>query len=117
MEGREIGEERKKERKLSLFNVDGSAFGKPGPAGIGEVPRDEDGSVKLLFSKSVGSTDSNLAEFLELESVNAVKWINSPQTAPWKLRKYCAAIEHAKAEIFYWKVFHVPMECNEADEC
>ena len=35
------------------FNVDGSSWGKPGPAGIGGVLRDCNGSIKAVFSMSI----------------------------------------------------------------
>ncbi|XVE48611.1 hypothetical protein DITRI_Ditri01bG0015200 [Diplodiscus trichospermus] len=43
------------------FNVDGSALGKPGPAGIGGVLRDHQGDELIRFSKSIGIADSNEA--------------------------------------------------------
>ena len=36
------------------FNVDGSARGKPGPAGIGGVLRDCNAFVKAIFFKAIG---------------------------------------------------------------
>ena len=48
------------------FNVDGSARGKPGPAGIGGVLRISDGKILCLFSTYVGIKDSNTAEILAL---------------------------------------------------
>ncbi|XVE78573.1 hypothetical protein DITRI_Ditri13aG0156700 [Diplodiscus trichospermus] len=48
------------------FNVDGSALGQPGPAGIGGVLRDHKANIKLVFSKSVDVVDSNLAELLAI---------------------------------------------------
>ena len=51
-------------RGYMKFNVDGSAKSKPGPAGIGGVLRDNLSVVKMIFSKSVGIEDSNMAELL-----------------------------------------------------
>lgn len=48
------------------FNVDGSAFGKPGPAGFGGVCCDEKGCFVGVFSGYVGILDSNIAEFLAI---------------------------------------------------
>ena len=47
-----------------FFNVDGSARGNPGDAGIGGVLRDSTGKVLCLFSFFVGISDSNTAEVL-----------------------------------------------------
>ncbi|XVE82081.1 hypothetical protein DITRI_Ditri15bG0118000 [Diplodiscus trichospermus] len=49
------------------FNVDGSMVGKPGPAGIGGVLKDDKGNQKIVFSKSVGVTNSNEAEMLAVK--------------------------------------------------
>ncbi|KAK3218345.1 hypothetical protein Dsin_012315 [Dipteronia sinensis] len=49
------------------FNVDGSARGSPGMAGIGGVMRDSRGKVVCLFSYFVGTTDSNSAEILAIK--------------------------------------------------
>ncbi|KAK2665800.1 hypothetical protein Ddye_004374 [Dipteronia dyeriana] len=47
---------------LINFNGDGSALGKPGPAGVGEVLRDSNGKILCLFSYHLGTMDSNKAE-------------------------------------------------------
>ncbi|KAK3227433.1 hypothetical protein Dsin_007295 [Dipteronia sinensis] len=49
------------------FNVDGSVRGKPGPAGIGGVLRDDYGRILCLFSLFVGIRDSNEAEPMAIE--------------------------------------------------
>ncbi|XVF23464.1 hypothetical protein REPUB_Repub13aG0041100 [Reevesia pubescens] len=117
------------------FNVDGSAYEKPGPAGIGGVLQDEAGAVKLIFSKSIGIADSNVVELLavkeaflvfvaskwgrthglmiESDSLNAVKWINYPDLTPWKLKNYVAFIEAWKQDLVSWQISHINMECNE----
>ncbi|KAK2639464.1 hypothetical protein Ddye_027259 [Dipteronia dyeriana] len=81
------------------FNVDGSAKGSPGNAGIGEILRDETGKVLGYFSSFVGTFDSNTPEILaihgavdmcsqevslvgkEIDNVSyskvAVSWVNS----------------------------------------
>lgn len=53
------------------FNVDGASRGKPGPAGIGGVLRNNDGIVLALFSKPMGSMESNKADLLFLFSIQA----------------------------------------------
>ncbi|XVE48617.1 hypothetical protein DITRI_Ditri01bG0015800 [Diplodiscus trichospermus] len=52
--------------ELLKFNVDGSALGQPGLAGIGGVLRDHGSNIKLVFSKHRGVADSNLAELLAI---------------------------------------------------
>ncbi|XVE92796.1 hypothetical protein REPUB_Repub01dG0133100 [Reevesia pubescens] len=69
----------------------------------------------MVFLKYVAITDSNVAEFLvikeaftifvksmwgssfgliiESDSANAIRWVNSPTSTPWKLKKYSALIE------------------------
>ena len=63
------------------FNVDGSARGKPGPAGIGGVLRDCSGVVKAVFSKAIGVTDSNVAELLAVREALRIftdsSWVSS----------------------------------------
>ncbi|KAK2653791.1 hypothetical protein Ddye_013647 [Dipteronia dyeriana] len=51
------------------FNVDGSARGNPGHAGISCVLRDSNGKAVCLFSFSVGLIDSNSAEILAIKKV------------------------------------------------
>ncbi|KAK2639898.1 hypothetical protein Ddye_027693 [Dipteronia dyeriana] len=51
------------------FIVDGSARGKPGPAGIGGVLCNSDGRILCMFSQFVGSLDSNTAEILAIRQV------------------------------------------------
>ncbi|XVF48928.1 hypothetical protein PTKIN_Ptkin03bG0227800 [Pterospermum kingtungense] len=47
-------------------NVDGSSFGKPGPAGIGGVLRNHVETELICFSKHVGMEDSNVAEIMAI---------------------------------------------------
>jgi ribonuclease HI len=90
------------------WNVDGSARGKPGPAGIGGILCDNNGVVLAQFASSVGIRDSNEAEFLaiafalemcldrtdcldmdlivESDSKNALAWVNNASLCPWGLR-------------------------------
>ncbi|KAK3205181.1 hypothetical protein Dsin_019227 [Dipteronia sinensis] len=51
------------------FNVDGSAMGNPGIAGIGGVLRDKSGKVWGLFFAFVGRLDSMAAEILAIQRV------------------------------------------------
>ena len=59
------------------FNVDGSVMGKPGPAGIGGVLRDENGKVLCLFSVHMGILDSNTTELLAIKK--AIELISENQ--------------------------------------
>ena len=117
------------------FNVDGSAVGKPGPAGIGGVLRDDHENVKIVFSKAVGIMDSNLTELLavreafivfaaskwakthslliESDSSNVVNWIKCPQSAPWRMKKYISHIESLKLQLSSWHIDHIPREMND----
>ena len=54
---------------IMKFNVDGSSKGKPGPAGIGGVLRDNSATIKIVFSKAVGVVESNAAELLAVREV------------------------------------------------
>ncbi|EOY33142.1 Uncharacterized protein TCM_041125 [Theobroma cacao] len=96
---------KKPEHGWMKFNVDGAARGSLGEASIGGVLRNCQGEIKVIFSKLIGVSDANTAEFLaireaflifsatewrkqislvvESDSVNAVNWTNQPQTAPW----------------------------------
>lgn len=89
------------------FNVDGSAMGKSGLAGIGGLLRNSVGVVLAIFSISVGVLDLNVAEVIairktyimvkeneelrsvnitiESDSLNAVSWVNPPYQRPWRL--------------------------------
>ncbi|XVF78900.1 hypothetical protein PTKIN_Ptkin14bG0175000 [Pterospermum kingtungense] len=92
------------------FNVDGSSLGKPGPAGIGGVLRKQFGFVLIKFSKSLGVTDSNEAEYfairealilfltsklmcdhslvIESDSIIPVSWFNKLDFAPMEIEVY-----------------------------
>ena len=116
------------------FNVDGAARGQPGEAGIGGVLRDENGSTRLVFSKSIGLADSNMVELLaikeaflifsasdwvnekelliETDSRNAAKWVNDPASVPWRFRQTIFQIEGYKKKIRRWIVRHVFREAN-----
>ena len=99
------------------FNVDGSSVGKSRPASIGGVLRDNLTAVKIVFSKSIGVADSNVAGLLAVreamhiflssswishkliiknDSSNVVKWIHNPQLALWKMKKYISHVEALK---------------------
>ena len=121
------------------FNVDDSARGKPGPAGIGGVLRDCNASVKAVFSKSIGVVDSNLAELLavrealqlfvtshwasshkliiESDSSNVVKWMSNPSDAPWRMKKYIGRMDICKQQLLSCDFILIPREGNDmADE-
>ncbi|XVF21119.1 hypothetical protein REPUB_Repub12eG0063000 [Reevesia pubescens] len=120
---------------LLKLNIDGSTLGKPGLTGISGLLRNEFGERLLVFSKSVGVTDSNKTEFLaiieafsifsiskwagsfglivESDSSNAVKWFNGHETIPWKLKKLCPLIDSLKNVVLKWKVQHVFRESND----
>ena len=86
------------------FNVDGSSKGKPRPASIGRVLKDNSATIKIVFSKAVRVMESNTVELLavrealsifassrwvlthrliiESDSSNAVSWTNNSQKVP-----------------------------------
>ena len=49
------------------FNVDGSAYGNPGPAGCGGILHNERGRILALFSSSLGILDPNIAEVMAIK--------------------------------------------------
>ncbi|KAK3175425.1 hypothetical protein Dsin_032739 [Dipteronia sinensis] len=54
------------------FNIDGSAKGKPGLAGIGGVLRDHKGRVLCSFSLSIGLQKSNTAKIRAIQKAYAL---------------------------------------------
>ena len=117
------------------FNVDGSSKGKPGPAGIGGVLRDSLAVVKIVFSKTIGVADSNVAELLavreamcifvslkwihshrmiiESDSSNVVRRILNPNSMPWKLKIFMSHIKALKLQLGSWQKVQIPRECND----
>ena len=117
------------------FNVDGSARGKPGPAGIGGILKDCMAATKAVFSRAIGVADLNVAELLavrealrifaaskwvfshkliiESDSSNAVKWVRHPQGAPWAMKNYISHIETLKGLLIGWDIVHTLREGNE----
>ena len=131
----DVGKWDKPQQGSMKFNVDGSARGQPGKAGIGGVLRDESGSIMLVFSKSIGIADSNMAELLtikeaflifcalenlsskrliiESDSSNAVLWVSKPNSCPWRLRKFIMQMEGLKVKIAAWTIVHIKREKND----
>ncbi|EOX93244.1 Uncharacterized protein TCM_002089 [Theobroma cacao] len=90
------------------FNVDGATKGCPGEATIGRALRNCNDNVRILFSKSLGISDSNLSKIkvikeafalfaaspwslshsliIESDSTKAIKWCNIPDSVTWHLR-------------------------------
>lgn len=48
------------------FNVNGATFRNTNEARIGDILRDENGSIKIMFSKSIARGYSNLVETLAI---------------------------------------------------
>ncbi|XP_038704727.1 uncharacterized protein LOC120000673 [Tripterygium wilfordii] len=116
------------------WNVDGSALGKPGPAGIGGVLRSNDGTIICLFSCPIGICESNEAEIkaikkaleitissgnlsqicitLETDSANGFKWIVDSGMMPWRLEQIGNAIQNAKEQIPNLSVKQIVREQN-----
>ncbi|XP_021296093.1 uncharacterized protein LOC110425486 [Herrania umbratica] len=122
-------------RNCMKLYVDGAARGSPEPVGIRGVLRDHQGDIKITFSKSVGIGDANLAEILavrealvvflasrwkdhykliiESDSSNAVKWVQHPETAPWRLQKWLLQIERLREKHNDWKIQQDKREANQ----
>ena len=116
------------------FNVDGSARGKPGAVGIGGVLRDCNAAVKMIFSKSIGVVDSNMAELLvvrealkmftasqwapshrlviESDSSNVVNRMRNPNGAPWAMKRFMAQMEYFKQQLLSCDFASIPREGN-----
>ena len=116
------------------FNVDGSAVGKPGPAGIGGVLRDSTAKVKGMFSVNIGTADSNYAELravlealdmystqniihgshliIESDSQNCVSWVNGEDSACWKYANTLNQIQNLLRTIGLVSVVKIFREAN-----
>lgn len=89
------------EQNVIKFNVDGASRGKPEPAGLGGVLRNHEGTTSIDFNESVGTTDSNEVEILNIrrilniwnmfgqgkliiegDSTNAIKWVEGQRRPP-----------------------------------
>ncbi|XVF77633.1 hypothetical protein PTKIN_Ptkin14bG0062000 [Pterospermum kingtungense] len=103
-------------------------------AGIGGILRVCNSNIRIVFSKSIGVADSNLAErfaafeafklfisslwvsthklLLESDSTNAVMWISNPSSAPWRFRWLINNIENIKRLIPNWSVNDTLQEAN-----
>ncbi|XVE93272.1 hypothetical protein REPUB_Repub01dG0176500 [Reevesia pubescens] len=96
--------------------------------------RDDSGAVKLVFSNTIGSVDSTVAELLaikealvifvaskwvkthclciESDNQSVVKWVSCPKDTPWKLRKSMSTVEAVKLELINWEVSFTPRVNN-----
>lgn len=63
--------------KLKIF-TDGGARGNPGPAAIGVVVKNDKDEVLAKFSRAIGVTTNNIAEYTGV--INALEWVNK-----WKI--------------------------------
>lgn len=120
------------------WNVDGSARGKPGEAGIGEILRDANGITLCTFFSYVGIRDANEAEFMaivfalettlqredfqdkkilvESDSKNALSWVRDKNNIPWELRFYGKKLSNLLVVIKEVHFTHQRREANmEAD--
>ncbi|EOY10114.1 Uncharacterized protein TCM_025492 [Theobroma cacao] len=90
----------------------------------------------LFFSKVIGWSDSNMAEILaikdvvlfyvaliwcsshalwiETDSINAVKWIQDPSNAPWRLRSHVIQLSNQLSKVRNWRINHIRKSANEA---
>lgn len=101
-------------RSLKL-NVDGSAKGNPGFAGIDGLLQNSDGGILALFSIYIGVLNSSIVEVLaikeackmvnekaelrlvnitiESDSLNTVSWVRHRSDRPWRLPFHFQAID------------------------
>ncbi|KAK0599556.1 hypothetical protein LWI29_006326 [Acer saccharum] len=120
--------------ELLKFNVDGSARGVPGHAGVGEVLRDCRGRVLCVFSDSVGIQDSVTAELsaiakacglclsrTELKGAKisvvsdckqVVAWINCNGVGEWKYLLLILEIRSLLSRLNQVVVEYEPRETN-----
>ncbi|XVE90571.1 hypothetical protein DITRI_Ditri20bG0088600 [Diplodiscus trichospermus] len=71
------------------FNVDGSAIGQPGPAGIGGILQNSNSKIN--------------------DSSNVVKWVKDPGGSPWRFRQ----IENLEAWVTGWFISHTAREAKD----
>ena len=117
------------------FNVDGSAYGKPGPAGCGGILRNERGRILALFSGPLGILESNIAEVMaikvvlgmfvrsiwkgkfglviESDSMTAVRWCTDKESRPWKLWEVFGDIDKLMEDIGNVSLAHIYREGND----
>ncbi|XVF82159.1 hypothetical protein PTKIN_Ptkin16aG0022400 [Pterospermum kingtungense] len=89
----------------------------------------------MRFSKSIGVEDSNIAELLaireglilflsspwaqckeliiESDSKIAINWVNNPESAPWRIRKFVTHMETLKPRVIGLTFVHVFREVNQ----
>jgi ribonuclease HI len=117
-------------------NVDGGARGNPGPAAIGAVVRDADGTIVEERGERIGRATNNVAEYRalllgiqlaadrgasELELVGDSELIVRQVEGRYKvkdatLRELHAEVKQALAPFASWSIRHVRREQNaEAD--
>ena len=117
------------------FNVDGFAYGKPGPAGCGGILRNERERILALFSGPLGILDSNIVEvmaikvalgmfvrsiwkgkfglIIESDSKIAVRWCSGKDCRPWKLWEIFGAIDKFVEDIGNVSWTHIYREAND----
>ncbi|EOY22726.1 Uncharacterized protein TCM_014810 [Theobroma cacao] len=115
------------------LNIDGSALGKPGPAGIRGAIRDHEGFIKGVFSTPIGTEDSNYAEFLAIkeglslffsspwasntlhvdcDSKNAITWASHHNSVPWRVKLLSNSIGAFKTSFKDLSFTHINREAN-----
>ncbi|XVF70496.1 hypothetical protein PTKIN_Ptkin11bG0166300 [Pterospermum kingtungense] len=64
----------------------------------------------LIFIDSPFVIDREL--IVESDSINAVNWVNSPSSTPWRVLNFINHNENLKKQLKGWKVTHVFREVN-----
>jgi ribonuclease HI len=117
--------------KLTV-NVDGGARGNPGPAAIGVVVRDADGTVVDSVGETIGAATNNVAEYrallrgielaaargaTELELVGDSELVVRQIEGRYKvknaaMKELCTQAKAALADFDDWSIRHVKREQN-----
>ena len=117
------------------FNVDGSTYDKPGPAGCGGILRNERERILALFSGPLGILDSNIVEVMaikvalgmfvrsiwkgkfglviESNSMIAIRWCSDKDNRPWKLWGVFDVIDKLLEDIGNVTLAHIYREGND----
>jgi ribonuclease HI len=119
--------------RQAVLYVDGGARGNPGPAGVGIVLTDSDGTELDRANAYIGETTNNVAEYRalllgldrarasgveELEIVNDSQLVARQLTGEYKVKKEDLRLLHGQARqalsgFGRWSIRSVPREANE----
>jgi ribonuclease HI len=115
-----------------VVNVDGGARGNPGPAAIGVVVSDADGTVIDEYAERIGNASNNVAEYkavlagvrratalgaTELEVINDSELVARQLTGVYRVKHEAMKPLHAEAKkaldgLGKWRIRNVPRAQN-----